>query len=273
MDLEQGKSITGEGDEMLLKYGWVRMSGAGNFEVWDIRDRKSKEIVEDYFVKYPARELYIDYFTPRHDSVRITAEDFAEYGLGEMIDQSIKFKSIYGDSKGFKQRVGKCYMLTGRYVMDHPDAILVHGTINGMRFTGKNFDNPHAWIEEGDNVKDLVLDQQLPRDIYYEVFGAKPVKKYTSDEARLIMIQTGNFGPWGENKTATLEDKDLQNIERLYDSYVKGIKDEDLLAEAKMSLMELTNDLVTYYDADLSSILEMDIPGKEKRWWKKENWV
>jgi len=94
---------TGEGlIEILLQTGWVRMSGEGNFEVWDIRDGKSRELIEDYFAKYPARELYIDYFAPRQDSMRMTLKDLAEYGLGELVEQNIRFKSVYGSDKNME---------------------------------------------------------------------------------------------------------------------------------------------------------------------------
>lgn len=53
-------------------------------------------------------------------------------------------------------RLGQCYVLSGRYVMDHQESILVHGSINGRRWTGKDFDNPHAWVEDGDEIYDPV---------------------------------------------------------------------------------------------------------------------
>lgn len=95
-----------------------------------------------------------------------------------------------------KDRIGDCYRMAGRYVMDNDNAILVHGTINGIRFTGKDVDNPHAWVEEGNEVFDPVWDQRFPKEAYYEIAGAKPIKSYNLDQAAAEMLKSEHWGPW-----------------------------------------------------------------------------
>lgn len=95
----------------------------------------------------------------------------------------------------FKNRVWKCYLLAGRYVISHPRSTLVHGTINGNRW-GINKDNPHAWVEIGDEVFDPVLDQRLPKNAYAEIFCAKAIQKYTAEEAAINSTRCWNWGPW-----------------------------------------------------------------------------
>jgi hypothetical protein len=102
----------------------------------------------------------------------------------------------YKKSDDMKDRLGQCYVLSGRYVMDHPEAILVHGSINGIRWTGKDFDNPHAWIEEGDEAYDPVWDLRLPKEAYYGMMQAKVIKKYNQEETMLTMVRSKNWGPW-----------------------------------------------------------------------------
>ncbi len=93
-------------------------------------------------------------------------------------------------------RLGQCYVLSGRYVMDNQNAILVHGSINGRRFTGKDFDNPHAWVEEGNEVYDPVWDQRLPKEAYYGIMNAKSIKQYNYEEMAKLMLRNENWGPW-----------------------------------------------------------------------------
>ncbi len=99
-------------------------------------------------------------------------------------------------SKIDKEKLGQCFVLSGRYVLNNSDAILVHGTINGFRFTGKDFDNLHAWVEEKDEVFDPVWDKRFPKDLYNEIMNVTIHKKYNQEEMLKIMLQHGNWGPW-----------------------------------------------------------------------------
>jgi len=105
----------------------------------------------------------------------------------------------YKKSQSFPDRLGQCYVLSGRYILGNDNAILVHGTINGIRWTGKDFNNPHAWIEENGEVYDPVMDWRLPIDAYYGMMQAKPLKKYDSEQASINMLNYNHWGPWDEN--------------------------------------------------------------------------
>ena len=102
------------------------------------------------------------------------------------------------DKDAFKSRLGHCYELAGRYVFNHFDEgiLLVHGTINGRRWTGLDKDNPHAWVEEEDDVYDLVWDKRFPKQLYYEVMNAKADKKYNFKELCQIVGKKKHWGPW-----------------------------------------------------------------------------
>lgn len=103
-------------------------------------------------------------------------------------------------------RLGRCYELSGRYVLDNHDAILVHGSVNGIRMTGKDRDNPHAWVEEGDEVFDPVMDQRIPKEAYYGMMQAKVVKKYEWDEMAKTMLKAAHWGPWHQETNEAFED-------------------------------------------------------------------
>jgi hypothetical protein len=117
--------------------------------------------------------------------------------------------------KGFEKRVGDCYRLAGRYVLDRHDAILVHGTINGRRWTGIDFDNPHAWVEEGDECFDPVSEWRLPKEAFYELMQAQIHKKYTWEEAAKLMCRNKHWGPWHKQVGERVQDSVGETIKML----------------------------------------------------------
>ena len=89
-------------------------------------------------------------------------------------------------------RLGDCYRLSGRYVLDNKNGILIHGTINGQRWTGQDLDNPHAWVEYDGKVFDPVWDQEFPQEVYYGIMQAKPQHRYNWEE--MILPNLGSSG-------------------------------------------------------------------------------
>lgn len=107
-------------------------------------------------------------------------------------------EALKADESTFQSRLGQCYVLSGRYIFNHPDEglLLVHGTINGRRWTGKDLNNPHAWIEDGEEVFDPVLDKKMPKEMYYELMNAVPDHKYTFKQVCKITAKNKHWGPW-----------------------------------------------------------------------------
>jgi len=94
---------------------------------------------------------------------------------------------------GIKRRLGKCYELAGGFVLDHRDAVLVHGTIQ----RDPHPPNGHAWVELANgHLLDLVTEYELPRDAFERYFNAKPVARYTYKETCQKAVDTGHWGPW-----------------------------------------------------------------------------
>ena len=100
-----------------------------------------------------------------------------------------------------KKKLGRCYELSGRYVLDHPNYNLVHGTIT--RKDGYTID--HAWTEKNTQmgqynmsmVFDPVMDLELPWDAYERLLGAKVKKKYNATQMSKSMLGAKHWGPWG----------------------------------------------------------------------------
>jgi len=93
-------------------------------------------------------------------------------------------------------RVGRCYELSGRYVSEHPAAILVHGHIKNPFNRGVLLEVDHAWVEEGDDVYDPVMDKRWPKIVYDRLFDVQVYKKYTAPEVWKMSLQHGHWGTW-----------------------------------------------------------------------------
>lgn len=93
----------------------------------------------------------------------------------------------------FEDRLGQCYPLSGRYVMENENTVLVHGTIQGG-------DNPrigHAWvIEESGDWYDLVTELRLPEDAFIRIFNPVVERRYTRDETFHMLATNKHWGPW-----------------------------------------------------------------------------
>jgi len=95
---------------------------------------------------------------------------------------------------------GRCFELSGRYVLKNKKGHLVHGKVTNVE--GKTFS--HAWVEIDDDVIDPTAGTVMKKAQYYTLLDAKPEKKYSVDEAIIRMARTQHFGPWGENPMKTI---------------------------------------------------------------------
>ena len=119
---------------------------------------------------------------------------------------------------------GDCYEAAGRYMMDECDVkggceglVLVHGEVGGQgALDGVRFG--HAWVEKGGTVIDKSNGRNItmPKVMYYaigqvqnidpekwgkpefghDVFTDGNLHKYTWEEARAKILETGVWGPW-----------------------------------------------------------------------------
>jgi len=110
------------------------------------------------------------------------------------------------------RRLGKCYELSGEYVMDNPGWELVHGTIT--RQDGSNYTIGHGWVEKMETihprgghgrmgvqtrmVHDPVWGKTMPWEAYIYYVGAKEEKRYTESEMRKQITKHKHWGPWND---------------------------------------------------------------------------
>ena len=99
------------------------------------------------------------------------------------------------------KRLGRCYELAGRYVMDlrrgrrpvpQGDVVLVHGSIQG-------FGNPrigHAWVDLGSKIYEPITDEEWDAYLFSQMFNAIPEASYPWDELSTMLAVYQHWGPW-----------------------------------------------------------------------------
>jgi len=92
-------------------------------------------------------------------------------------------------------RLGLCYELSGRYVSNHTNAILVHGRLTNP-FGKGHTELDHGWVEEGNEIFDPVMDKVWPKEVYESLFKTKVYKKYSFEEVLKMILRHKNWGPW-----------------------------------------------------------------------------
>jgi hypothetical protein len=96
-----------------------------------------------------------------------------------------------------KDRLGRCYELNAKFVINNPQWTLVHGFINDRAFgTGNTID--HAWCELDDISYDAVLDLTLPTIVHDALFNPTDTVKYRGTTAIQKVLTTQHYGPWHE---------------------------------------------------------------------------
>lgn len=102
---------------------------------------------------------------------------------------------------------GDCYQVHLRALIDRTEeGLLCHGTVYHPK-TGRH---GHCWIERtlsGDYgvvvwCRDIANGHDVlwPRDLYYHIGQVEDVKRYTSEDAAILALGSGNHGPWTETE-------------------------------------------------------------------------
>jgi hypothetical protein len=130
-----------------------------------------------------------------------------------------RFKDFINESNDF----GDCYEASGRLILfdsgqidPYGELYLVHGMVDGQGgLSGVRFD--HAWCEDDHLVYDFSNGRKLilPKEYYYRVGNITDSEnfKYSVDQAREFILNTGNWGPWE------------RTFESLYPQYLNSLNE------------------------------------------------
>lgn len=97
--------------------------------------------------------------------------------------------------KHLRKREGRCYELAVRGCMQAPEWELVHGECNARSGVGKI---GHAWLEFDGEAYCPVLDDTMPVSVFLQVLGARTHARYPSEDAAILMLKSGHYGPWSD---------------------------------------------------------------------------
>lgn len=112
-----------------------------------------------------------------------------------------KYISVHsGLASGSLASTGTCYPDAWRYVIQHPEGMLVHGTASSIN-TGVSKQIGHAWVElPYGTVWEPYSKRILPIEDFYRFTDAKPQDRYTAEEAAIMLARAGRHGPWSEDE-------------------------------------------------------------------------
>lgn len=103
-----------------------------------------------------------------------------------------------------ERRLGRCYELSAQYVLDHPDTVLVHGSIQGNGHPRIG----HAWVTWSEHVTlgdldievatihDPVTEMTMPAEAWLFLHNGIADDTYTIDELRELIVETRHWGPF-----------------------------------------------------------------------------
>jgi len=144
-------------------------------------------------------KFYSEEIKKYEDEIKKEAAAFKVVGKELGVRKKKKESEGIPESKGsYSDRLGKCYELSGRYMMNQADEndVLVHGTITAQFGDIRGKVNNHAWVDKGGEIWEPVGNKIWSKEVYNVIFGPKEIRRYSRDEALKIMLKTGHFGPW-----------------------------------------------------------------------------
>lgn len=102
------------------------------------------------------------------------------------------------------KRTGRCYELAFERVVkaktsqESGSMRLIHGVIRDTNLTRGGALICHAWVEQGGNVWEPVLDSTMPKSVFMHMFDATAIHHYSPTEAIELALSTKHSGPWHE---------------------------------------------------------------------------
>ena len=99
---------------------------------------------------------------------------------------------FYDRGLTYQDRLGQCFEMAARYVIDHPVTELIHGSIQG--YGAPRLD--HAWVDTGSGIFDAVMGKHFTYD-EWELF-ANPIEgdRFSYRTLSKLISKHKHWGPW-----------------------------------------------------------------------------
>lgn len=190
-------SITSGGTANKYKGAYQRIFDILNEDRTFMQAESAEEVLKgnDFY-------LYFDFLPDANELEAISKTKNVEILQRMMTGGKVKKKNQGGDCYQAAGEFAIEYRITkGKDIKFEGEPHVVHGEVEGQGAI-KDLRYGHAWIEDDENVYDFSNGRNivLPKVVYY-AFGKVKTKepryyRYTFDEARKKMLNTGVYGPW-----------------------------------------------------------------------------
>ena len=98
-----------------------------------------------------------------------------------------------------KDRLGRCYELTGNLALHNPEVVLIHGSIQGMGAPRIG----HAWVVLPDGqVWEPVTNEVWKSSVFDGFFCPQVAKKYDNQALLRKVVRHEHWGPWDAGRVA-----------------------------------------------------------------------
>ena len=77
--------------DLLLKDGWVRVSGLGSAHVWDVRNSNTQDILTEFMMKHSVQDIMVDFSLPRKQTITLNKKLMDENGISDTVDSELRF--------------------------------------------------------------------------------------------------------------------------------------------------------------------------------------
>ena len=92
----------------------------------------------------------------------------------------------------FNKRLGRCYEIAGRYASEHPNSILIHGSIEGMGFPRIG----HAWVSVGPDIFEPATGHIMTKAEFGKWASPQIDDAYPYPDVLEKIVSSKNWGPW-----------------------------------------------------------------------------
>lgn len=95
-----------------------------------------------------------------------------------------------------RSRIGRCYELAARGVLQGKGWTLIHGEVDSGR---PGLRIGHAWLERGDEVFCSESDRVIPADVWQRQRRPEVFARYQPKDLAALYARYGHNGPWHDD--------------------------------------------------------------------------
>ena len=108
--------------------------------------------------------------------------------------------SLYDGNASVTNRLGRCYEMAGKFALDNPGSVLVHGTIQGEGYPPLD----HAWVETPrQTIFEPTSGNEMTPQEFSTFFSPKVNQRYTTAQQNDVFLKYEHWGPYASESGAS----------------------------------------------------------------------